>query len=256
MPLSEWLFVSSRIQVGLGIALVLGLGLWGLRRGAALVAQLGTTAETIGGAADVRCVLARPPDRPGGRSSGLSRLGGADAWRSSTSQAWPFSSALVSRANHALRTPVASLTIDHRGELAEGGALRTIAKPWWRWLRWPPTPRSSSSRSWRWGERTCTGDLVAGLRRAGGAGGGSYGGCSLPARRKARSSFRCDLAPSLIAWADRARLRGLLEVCCSTTPCAIRAARRARPDLRAAAAVSESAPASGVPPSRSPSAGA
>jgi len=155
--------------------------------------------------------------------------------------------ALVSRASHALRTPVASLLSitevslrrersaeDYRQalvEVAEVAADASVLVQQILALGRADIPRGTLSLG-----PVALAELGEELRR-------------LFAARAAEAGIELsvDLAPSLVAWADRARLRELLEVLLDNalryTP------RGARVGLRAAAAVGDaSAPAAGPAP--------
>jgi signal transduction histidine kinase len=248
VPAQRFAPVSSRFQLGLGIALVLGLALGGL--GAALIAQL-SSAPLRRLSAELRTIEASSLDHRislAGLDPELSRLGGAvNELLDRLSLAFQQQRALVSRASHALRTPVASLLSitevslrrersaeDYRQalvEVAEVAADASVLVQQILALGRADIPRGTLSLG-----PVALAELGEELRR-------------LFAARAAEAGIELsvDLAPSLVAWADRARLRELLEVLLDNalryTP------RGARVGLRAAAAVGDaSAPAAGPAP--------
>ncbi len=110
VPSQRFAPLSSRFQLGLGVALVLGLALGGL--GALLIAQL-STAPLRRLSAELRTIEASSLDHRislAGLDPELSRLGGAvNELLDRLSLAFQQQRALTARVSHALRTPVASL---------------------------------------------------------------------------------------------------------------------------------------------------
>lgn len=238
VPAQRFAPVSSRFQLGLGIALILGLGLGGL--GAALIAQL-SSAPLRRLSAELRTIEASSLDHRislEGLDPELSRLGGAvNELLDRLNLAFQQQRALVARASHALRTPVASLLSitevslrrersaeDYRQalvEVAEVAADASVLVQQILALGRADVPQGSLSLG-----PVALAELGEELRR-------------LFAARAAEGGIELsiDLAPNLVAWADRARLRELLEVLLDNalryTP------RGARMGLRAAAAVGE-----------------
>lgn len=212
VPAQRFAPISSRFQLGLGIALVLGLGLGGL--GAALIAQL-SSAPLRRLSAELRTIEASSLDHRislAGLDPELSRLGGAvNELLDRLSQAFQQQRALTARASHALRTPVASLRSitevslrkersaeEYRQALVEVAEVAADASTLVQQiLSLGRADVPTGSLAWGAVELPALGEELERLLAA----------------RAAESGIELSLAipPSLVAWADRARLRELLE---------------------------------------------
>lgn len=212
VPAQRFAPISSRFQLGLGIALVLGLGLGGL--GAALIAQL-SSAPLRRLSAELRTIEASSLDHRislAGLDPELSRLGGAvNELLDRLSQAFQQQRALTARASHALRTPVASLR-----SITEVSLRKERSAEEYRQALVEVAEVAADAS-------TLVQQILSLGRADVPAGSLAWGAVELPAlgeelerllaARAAESGIELSLAipPSLVAWADRARLRELLE---------------------------------------------